>query len=149
MMAKGTPTSERNKYQPWPPQLRDKKVAEALSGFTITFVFQSQGELNKILTILVTEYFSKKNPHVHMQCFKFIQNRSRLTALNLSKTAQHVTFRIFFTLCSTYSPRFELFRFLTARKSANKIIACCFNSVLPKKKNLLLWIRFNSWKFRP
>lgn len=84
-----------------------------------------------------------------MQCFKFIQNRSRLTALNLSKTAQHATFRIFFTLCSTYSPRFELFRFLTARKSANQIIACCFNSVLPKKKNLLLWIRFNSWKFRP
>lgn len=43
-----------------------------------------------------------------MQCFKLIQNRSRLTALNLFKTAQHVTFRIFFTLCSTYFPRFEL-----------------------------------------
>lgn len=75
--------------------------------------------------------------------FKVVPVSWCLTCLRLHN---HVTFRIFFTLCSTCSLHFKLFRFLKARKSVNQITSCCFNFVLPKKKNLLLWIHFNSWK---
>lgn len=147
-------SGKKKKGQKWLHCCRTKRQNQDLLGFIRTFVssdFQIQGELNKILTTLVTIFQQrKKYPHVHSHAvsnlFKIVLVSWCLTCLRLHS---HVTFRIFFTLCSAYSPHFKLFRFLTAHKLANQITACCFSSVLPKKKNLLLWMHVNSWKFRP
>lgn len=66
--------------------------------------------------------------------------------LSLPNTARPATFGVFYPLWSTHAPHFKLLQLLADWESANQIPAHCFSPFLPKKKNLLLWTPFNSWR---